>query len=668
MRTTLQSRAAVLTVVAVMAAVVITMAAGSAKTAQAQAFIEPPLPPTNLTAVNGDNPGEAHLSWKPSANADVHWIAGIAVSDWSAGDYSNLIWEPADGNTSHSLAGLKPGFEYVFTVSAGRLHGGSYVWGGWAPWVQITIDVPRPVTETPADPVKEFRLADLRNGEWLEYYHPDLAALIRAIPWVQDGVTDQELAAVQELLYLAVRDHGAMREVVQMPFLQTFQTADRHAVDGITEMFRDGLGQTLMQTRIYRGGITDAWTPIVAAAAATSSANAITEYLDANQATSETQTYTTWGAESLTVTIARRAGVTGRQQTIGMVATAAQITASIMELPLPTDHVIVVFDDRAVTGGFLGTNHGFAISVKQDVEVTENDYRRGSLQNSLHHEVAHYWWRGNADWIDEGVADTIAATASIRQGHTLAARPNKRKDCVAPNLSAIGQRAKSDAQFWCNYYLGEKLFRALQSNMTEREFTAALQSLYRASRAKPAPTSRDQVRANIADVRNAFTAPASVVEYHWSGDVNAPHRWDPDDNLNFRSHNAVVWMTKPQYSNGMVFFSGQLTDPATLSSRTLQEAQQGGFSNFTIHDSEGNNLGSILPPLPGGRYWNLDDPGDVVADVYSLSGNEFTIRFTWPPGIGQYGDKHITVWGFNNADRTPLMGSRVDVLGQSTVR
>ncbi len=120
MGTTLQSRAAALTVVAVMAAVAITMAAGSAKTAQAQAFIEPPLPPTNLTAVNGDNPGEAHLSWKPSANADVHWIAGIAVSDWSAGDYSNLIWEPADGNTSHSLAGLKPGFEYVFTVSAGQ--------------------------------------------------------------------------------------------------------------------------------------------------------------------------------------------------------------------------------------------------------------------------------------------------------------------------------------------------------------------------------------------------------------------------------------------------------------------------------------------------------------------------------------------------------------------
>ena len=29
------------------------------------------------------------------------------------------------------------------------------------------------------------------------------------------------------------------------------------------------------------------------------------------------------------------------------------------------------------------------------------------LQQGLAHEVAHYYWRGNEDWIDEGLANTI---------------------------------------------------------------------------------------------------------------------------------------------------------------------------------------------------------------------------------------------------------------------
>ena len=513
-----------------------------------------------------------------------------------------------------------------------------------------------------------FNLAEFDNGTWLESRYPRLADRLRAISWVQDGVTETEADAVQQLLYLAYYDSSSTAQVLQMPFLQTFQTADRHAIAGITEIFRDGLGQTLTQTQIYRNGITDVWTPAVAAAAATESAGAIAEYLDARQATTETKTFSTSHTDNLTVSIVRPAGVTPVPQTVNMFQNAAQLTEVTMALQLPTDHIIAVFDDRAVIPGYRGMNHGFAIGIQQDAELAEDEYRRRSLQNSLHHEVAHYWWRGNANWIDEGLADTIAATASLAQGHALAAQPNRRKHCTARNLSEIGSVTTADpGQFHCNYYLGEKLFRAVQSKMTAQEFTAALQNLYRASRAKPRPTQRDQVRADIVDVRRVFEAHTDVVEYHWSGDVNAPHRWDSDDNL-YQGHNAVEWTQKPTYSNGVVSFSGRLTGPATLSSQTLLEAQHGGYSNFTISDSEGNYLGSILPSLSGGRHWTLNDPGDVVADTYHLDGNEFSVRFRWPAGVGQYQDKHVTVWGFNNAARTPESSAAVDVLSASIVR
>ena len=535
---------------------------------------------------------------------------------------------------------------------------------GARPDVLYRIDL----TTTPTTLVKQtpFNLTDFNNGPWLSAYHPQLAEGLKAMSWVRDGVTETESEAVQQLLYLAVYDAAAMGQVLRMPFLQTFQTADRHAVYGITEMFRDGLGQTLTQTRIYRNGITDAWTPSVVAAATTASVVAITEYLNAGQVTTETKTYSTSHTDSLTVSIVRQSDATPSTQTANALQTAAQLTESIMGLPLPTDHVIVVFDDQAVTPGYWGVNHGFAIGVTQDSETVGNDYQRESLQNHLHHEVSHYWWRGNADWIDEGLADTIAATASLAQGAGGPAQPNLRKNCTARNLSEIGEISTVDAaRFYCNYYLGEKLFRDLQSRMTVQDFTTALQNLYRASRDKPAPTQPGQVRADIADVRNAFAAHADVVEYYWSGDVNT---WDPDDNV-YKGHNVVEWTQKPTYSNGIVSFSGRLTGPATLSKQTLPDAQQGGgYSNFSINDSDGNYLGSILPPLPGNSYWNLDDPWDVVADTYQLNGKEFSVSFRWPGDVGEYSDKRVLVWGFNNADRTPQSGSNVDLLSSAAVR
>ena len=43
-------------------------------------------------------------------------------------------------------------------------------------------------------------------------------------------------------------------------------------------------------------------------------------------------------------------------------------------------------------------------------------YRRPSIA----HEVAHYYWSGNADWIDEGAADFVAAIIeTARTGRAL---------------------------------------------------------------------------------------------------------------------------------------------------------------------------------------------------------------------------------------------------------
>ena len=334
-----------------------------------------------------------------------------------------------------------------------------------------------------------------------------------------------------------------------------------------------------------------------------------------------------------------------------------------MQLPLPTRHVIIVFAPRAATADSLGTNHGYAIGIKEE----NPDGGLPELQNILYHEVAHYWWSGNANWIDEGLADTIAAMASLNRGDGWAARPHRREDCTTQNISSLGHAGPGHGQFHCNYYLGESLFRDLQGRMKHSEFAAAIQNLYYSSLEKPLPESPEEYRAGIEEVRQAFPEQQEIIDRHYAGDLNAPHRWDPDDAITLLQHGAIVWTQKPAYQSGAVSFSGGLTGDAGLVARSISEAREGGTATFSIGKGT-ESIGSILPELTGNSYWKLDSPADVVADLFEIDGNSFSVSFQWPTAAGSPMGKRIIVWGYVNTDRTPVLGSGADALGISLIR
>ena len=518
---------------------------------------------------------------------------------------------------------------------------------------------PRPPTPTPFP-------YQTQNIRWIRQSYPGLYSTILRLPWIADGLNDTDKAAIDQILYIAVKDTDVAQALVAMPFLQTMDHGSRHALAAINDLMRDGNKAALLNSRIYRTGITDEWTPVIAAAATTDNKTAVSAYLDGDM-TIRQDSHDTGLTPELTVTIVRPSGRAAGAVSTDLTAQAVRQAEAIMRMPLPTNHVIVVVDDRSVIEGYFGVNHGFAISLKQDAEAKSQP----SLLNTLVHEIAHYWWRGNADWIDEGAADTIAATVSAQQGHTAQARSNRRKNCAAVNISAIGNTLRSESdydQFHCNYYLGEQLFRELQQATTPDEFTSGLQNLYRLSLSQPAPRTPLQYRAGISQLREAFPNHGDIIDRHWRGDLNAPHRWDPDDSLNFTSHEAVAWTQKPTYRNGTVNFADYLEGTTTLVNPDRASARRDGTANFTINDQNGDPLGSILIPLTGNSYWTLDDPGDVVADHYQIGNGKFEISFRWPTAVGNYADKHITVWGYQDATRTPVISNRADSLGQSMIR
>ena len=489
------------------------------------------------------------------------------------------------------------------------------------------------------------------------------AAILR-LPWVADGLNDTDKAAIDQILYIAVKDTSVAQDIVAMPFVRTMDQASRHALAAVNDIMRDGFKASLLNSRIYQTGINDEQVLAIVAAGAINNADAVSDYLNGD-ITIRQDSYNTGLTPELTVTIVRSSGQAAGGVSTDLTAQAVQQAEGVMNMPLPTDHVVVVVDDRSGTGRFFGVNHGFAVGIKQAAETKP----RPTVLNTLVHEMAHYWWRGNADWIDEGVADTIAATVSAEQGHMAQARHNRRRDCAAVNISAIGNTLRSDYdQFHCNYYLGEKLFREIQQQTTADGFTAGLRHLYRLSRSQPAPRTPFAYRAGISQLREAFPNHVGIIDRHWSGDLNAPHRWDPDDSLRFTSHEVVVWTQKPTYLNSTVSFTGHLQGTASLSKPDTESAMRGGAANFTINDYDGNPLGSILIPLTGNSYWNLDDPGDVVADQYEVGNGRFEISFRWPTALGNYADKHITVWGYNNAERMPTISKGADSLGMSMIR
>ena len=106
---------------------------------------QPPLPDLGdaanltLTAGTGDAAGSVTLRWTAGANADRHWIAGIKVSDWEAGNFDDIIWTRAAANDRHTVTGLDAGAEYAFTVIAGRLVNGVSEWGSWVAIERVTV-------------------------------------------------------------------------------------------------------------------------------------------------------------------------------------------------------------------------------------------------------------------------------------------------------------------------------------------------------------------------------------------------------------------------------------------------------------------------------------------------------------------------------------------------
>ena len=219
-------------------------------------------------------------------------------------------------------------------------------------------------------------------------------------------------------------------------------------------------------------------------------------------------------------------------------------------------------------------------------------------------------------------------------------------------------------EYYCNYYLGERLFLELREGMDDAEFSEKLRDLYHLS--LTAQEARQTPGIDV--VRQVFSDQAAIVDKHWSGALNAPENRPFDEGVDRRSHDLIQWDQHPTYDGQDVSFNGTLLDDAVLSRETLSRAREGGYTNFTLSLADDHGIvGHILPPLESGS-WILDDPGDTVATVYQLDERAFTVTFQFPQALGSPSDYAVLVWGYKDDTRTPTIGDNIDVLGYARIR
>ena len=138
---------------------------------------------------------------------------------------------------------------------------------------------------------------------------------------------------------------------------------------------------------------------------------------------------------------------------------------------------------------------------------------------SIAHEVAHYYWYGNADWIDEGAADFMAAVIeSARTGRPLVVG---RPPCAyAGSISELEslEFERGDAEFQCNYSLGARLFMDLHRTLGAERFRQGFRELYLASKAERDAHDYPTTSLGIGQVKEAFRSDdgaAEVVIARW---------------------------------------------------------------------------------------------------------------------------------------------------------
>ena len=374
----------------------------------------------------------------------------------------------------------------------------------------------------------------------------DLAGQMLRKSWAQDAISADEATVLRFLYFIVWYDtdsppptqviaavNSAASRILGMPFLASVESPDALAVSSL-ERIEDVSKADFLQVMsrpTLSDGITDEEAKIVlllGAAYQYADLALVDSLLDPTQITVEERAIRLPRSGEMDLAIIRSAP--GAARSMDLLEHSVQSIEEFLGAPFPTNHVAVLFNKEAVLEGAAGVNFGTHITMLPEYDVDDGSHDANFLPSLTAHEVAHYYWRGNETWIDEGSATFMEfPVEKARVGRGLIA-----DSYPCPYVSSIAEVVALDPEQLspediCNYSLGERIFLDLYRNLGETTFRRGFSSLYQRSQVLDEflwPT-----EMNGSDVRNAFQplAPAATAVINRWYDGPTPRGIAPPD-------------------------------------------------------------------------------------------------------------------------------------------
>ena len=343
----------------------------------------------------------------------------------------------------------------------------------------------------------------------LAAFYPDIAGRVVGYGWVADGLTASEYDTVETLHGIAQRDESSAQRIVAMPFLQTVDPADQAATLSLWFMEYEAPGtlREVLSHPTLSGGITDDWAKIVALLYGVNETNPglIDTLLDPSGIAVEQLTITLPLSGDVDLAIIRTGP--GAERSMDLLEHSVRQVEAFMDEPLPTNFIGLLYED-AVEPTTAGTNFGTHIAVLPEYDVDDGSQAADFAGHVIAHEVAHYYWDGGEDWINEGAADFLASISErARTGKPLEA--TNYPCAVASSINALARFDTSpdpDA-FHCNYALGERLFLDMYDSLGENQFQRGFSTLYLLSAAEDNADDWAGTEVGINQLTAAFIFP-----------------------------------------------------------------------------------------------------------------------------------------------------------------
>ena len=434
--------------------------------------------------------------------ADMLWFAD-GITETEVGTINNLAYIAQNSQTVAELVVNMLWFTDGITKT--ELEGLKYL-------SYIAYDseaTARQVADMPwfVDGTTETEVEAVDNLAYIAQSSEIVAKLTVDMSWFADGIIETEVEAIRYLGYIANDNSGAAERIAKMPFLTAIELVDVSALDalsGLAGYREESLDQILAHPSLA-AGITDALTPIVAMLNGVARTNpTLTDtLLDPDSVNLERRSIVLPLTGDVDLAIVRTGH--GPARSMDLLEYAVSSSEEIMGKPLPTHYVGLLYEN-AVSGESAGTNFGTHIAILPEYDVDDGSYKAEFAPHVIAHEVAHYYWSGNSDWVDEGVADFMASTIENRRTKKPIGVTND--PCIyartIAELEVLSPDPDTDDEFGCNYSLGERLFVDMYHTIGEESFWQGLGELYIESLVDDDADDLKGTAVNIEHLREVF--------------------------------------------------------------------------------------------------------------------------------------------------------------------